>query len=61
MNKDQVQGTAKNIVGKVQEETGKMLGNDRQQINGLNKKVMGKIQESVGDIEEIINSHVRKI
>ncbi|HEV7619009.1 MAG TPA: CsbD family protein [Burkholderiaceae bacterium] len=61
MNKDQIQGAAKDIVGKVQEEAGKLVGNDKQQIKGLNKQITGKVQELVGDVEEIIRSKVRSI
>ncbi|MDP1716726.1 MAG: CsbD family protein, partial [Burkholderiales bacterium] len=32
MNKDQVKGAAKDIVGKVQKEAGKLVGNKEQQI-----------------------------
>ncbi len=61
MNKDQIQGTVKDIAGKVQEEAGKLVGNDEQQIKGLGKQITGKVQQSVGDVEEIINGQVRKI
>jgi uncharacterized protein YjbJ (UPF0337 family) len=61
VNKDQIQGAAKDIVGKVQEEAGKLVGNDKQQIKGLNKQITGKVQELVGDVEEIIRSKVRSI
>lgn len=61
MNKDQIQGTAKDIVGKVQEEAGKLVGNDKQQIKGLDKQITGKVQKLVGDVEEIIRSKVRSI
>ena len=35
MNKDQVKGAAKDVVGKVQEQTGKLVGSKKQQIKGL--------------------------
>ncbi|MDP3844068.1 MAG: CsbD family protein [Oxalobacteraceae bacterium] len=61
MNKDQIKGTAKEIVGKVQEETGKLIGSKEQQIKGLGKQITGKVQQSVGDVEEIIKAKVRSI
>lgn len=61
MNKDQIQGTAKDIVGKVQEEAGKLVGSDTQQIKGLDKQITGKVQKSVGDVKEIIKTKVRSI
>lgn len=59
MNKDQIKGTAKEIVGKVQEEAGKLVGSEEQQIKGLGKQITGKVQQSVGDVEEIIKTKVR--
>jgi len=61
MNKNQIQGTAKDIAGKVQEEVGKLTGNDDQQIKGLDKQITGKVQESVGDVEELIKAKVRSL
>lgn len=54
MNKEQIQGAAKNIAGIVQEETGKLLGNPKQEIKGIQKQVEGKAQRFVGDAKEII-------
>lgn len=59
MNKDQINGTAKEIVGKVQEEAGKLVGSDKQQIKGLDKQITGKVQKAVGDVEELIDTKVR--
>lgn len=49
MNKNQVHGIAKDIVGKVQEEAGKLVGNTTQQAKGLHKQVTGKLEEKLGD------------
>ncbi len=54
MNKDQVKGGAKNVVGKVQEEAGKLVGSKEQQIKGLSKQISGKAQKSVGDVEQSV-------
>ena len=54
MNKDQIEGTTKDLVGKVQEEAGKLVGNEKQQVKGLDKQIAGKTQKAVGDIEAII-------
>lgn len=58
MNKNQVKGTTKEIVGKVQEETGKLVGSEEQQVEGLNKQITGKVQKAAGDVEEIIKTKV---
>ena len=49
MNKEQVQGFAKGIVGKVQEQAGKLIGSKKLQVKGLKKQVSGKLQKNGGD------------
>jgi uncharacterized protein YjbJ (UPF0337 family) len=51
MNKNQVKGAAKQVVGKVQEKTGQLIDSKEQQIKGLSKQVAGKVQMSIGDIQ----------
>ena len=47
MNKDQVQGTLKDMAGKIQEEAGKLVGSKKQQAKGLKKQAEGKIQKGI--------------
>ena len=54
MNKDQVKGVARDIVGKVQEEAGKLTGSKEQQVKGLSKQISGKVQKGVGDVEQAV-------
>ena len=54
MNKDQVKGVAKEIAGKVQQETGKLVGSKEQQAKGLGKKISGEAEKSYGDAKERI-------
>ena len=54
INKDQVKGAVKDIIGKVQEEAGKLAGSKKQQIKGLSKQVKGKAQKGVGDFKEAV-------
>ena len=61
MNKDQITGVAKDIVGKVQEGAGKLVGNKEQQAKGLNKQVEGKVEKSIGDAKEIVKDAVDKL
>ena len=56
MNKDQIEGTAKNIAGKVQEEAGKLVGSNTQQLKGLQKQAEGKAEKRAGDVKEIVQS-----
>ena len=54
MNKDQVKGVAKDVAGKVQEQSGKLVGSKEQQIKGLSKQISGKVQKGVGDVEQSV-------
>ena len=60
MNKDQVKGTMKEAVGKVQGKVGEIVGNPKQQVKGLAKEIAGKTQRSVGDAKEIIKDASKK-
>ena len=59
MNKDQVKGTAKDVAGKVQKETGKLVGSKEQEAKGLSKQVAGKTQKNVGDAKETIKDSTK--
>jgi len=56
MNKDQVKGVAKDVAGKVQEQTGKLVGSKEQQIKGISKQISGKMQKGVGDIKQAVKN-----
>ena len=60
MNKNQIKGTVKDIAGKVQEESGKIVGNKEQQAKGLLKQVEGKAEKKLGDVREIVKDAARK-
>jgi len=60
MNKDQIKGVANDLVGRVQEEAGKLVGSKEQQAKGLGKQVSGKAQKAVGDAKEVIKDAVDK-
>jgi len=50
INKDQVEGRAKEVGGKIQQEFGKLTGNKAQQVKGAIKKNIGAGQAKLGDI-----------
>jgi len=54
MNKDQAQGTAKNLAGKAQEQVGKLVGSKEQQVKGLSKQISGQAQKGVGDVKQAV-------
>lgn len=61
MNKDQVKGTVKEIVGKMQQEAGKLTGSKKQQVKGLGKRISGKAQKFYGNAKETIKDATKHI
>ncbi len=55
MNKDQVEGKAKEVGGKLQQRIGEATGSKEQQIKGLGKQIEGKLQKKIGDVREAVN------
>jgi uncharacterized protein YjbJ (UPF0337 family) len=49
MNKDQVKGAARRVVGKVQKKAGKAVGSEKTQAKGLLREVTGAFQQGYGD------------
>lgn len=52
VNKDQIKGKAKDIGGKIKEELGDAVGNDKMKRDGQVDQVKGKIQKGVGDAKD---------
>ncbi len=60
MNKRQAKGTAKQAIGKVQQQAGKAIGSEKQQIKGLGKQIDGKAQKALGDVEAAVKNANKK-
>ena len=60
MNKNQTHGAVKDVAGKVQTETGKLVGNKEQQAKGLQKQVAGKAEKKLGDAKEAVKDAAGK-
>ena len=58
MNKDQVQGRAKEAKGDVKEAAGKMVGNRKLQGEGLIDQAQGKAQAGLGDAKEKVKNAI---
>ena len=52
VNKDQIKGKATDIGGKIKEELGDAIGNDKMKRDGQVDQVKGKIQKGVGDVKD---------
>jgi uncharacterized protein YjbJ (UPF0337 family) len=60
MNKDQVKGATKDIVGKLQEAAGKFVGSSDQQVLGLKNQAKGKVQQLFGNLKEVVKDTTNK-
>jgi uncharacterized protein YjbJ (UPF0337 family) len=54
MNKNQIEGSVKDLTGKVQQKVGKATGNTSQQAKGVARQIEGKVQKSVGNVEHAL-------
>jgi uncharacterized protein YjbJ (UPF0337 family) len=52
MNKDQVEGKAKDLAGRVERQAGEWTGNSKAQADGAMKQVEGKVQKAWGDVKD---------
>lgn len=58
MNKDQVEGRAKTIVGAAKDAVGKLTGSKGLQIKGRLKKMAGGFQADYGDYRNDVDGKV---
>lgn len=54
MDKDRIEGSAKQVKGAVKEATGKVLGDAKLEAEGKADKTKGKIQNAVGGIKDTL-------
>jgi uncharacterized protein YjbJ (UPF0337 family) len=54
MDKDRIEGSAKQAKGIVKETTGKVLGDAKLKSEGKQDQVAGKIQNAVGGIKDTL-------
>ncbi len=60
INKDQVEGRAREATGKVKEVVGHAVGNQKLENKGKLEKSVGAVQSSLGDAEETIKNTFKK-
>ena len=54
VDKDRVEGSAKNIGGKIKEGFGKLTGDSKTEAEGKAEQVEGKVQNTVGGIKDTV-------
>jgi uncharacterized protein YjbJ (UPF0337 family) len=52
MDKDRVEGAAKNVGGKIKEAAGKVTGDEKLKREGQADQVAGKVQNVVGGVKD---------
>jgi uncharacterized protein YjbJ (UPF0337 family) len=53
-DEDRVEGSMRNMKGKVKEGAGKVLGDSKMETEGKGEQVGGKIQNAVGGIKDAL-------
>lgn len=51
---DEIEGTTRNLTGKIKEATGKALGNPRLEAQGDIDQIQGHAQKKVGEVKKIL-------
>lgn len=54
MDKDRIEGAAKNVGGKIKEGIGKMTGDTKTEAEGKSDQVEGKVQNTVGGVKDTL-------
>jgi len=60
MNKNQVEGSAKKVIGKVQQKVGEATGSTNQQVKGATKRIEGSLQKGMGDLKQAADDAAKK-
>jgi uncharacterized protein YjbJ (UPF0337 family) len=60
MDKNRVEGAAKQVTGSVKEAIGKVTGNKTTQAEGAAEKVAGKVQSKVGEAADAVRDKFKK-
>jgi uncharacterized protein YjbJ (UPF0337 family) len=59
INKDQVDGRAKELGGKIQETVGNVTGNKTQEVKGKLNQGVGAVQGKFGDAKETVKENYK--
>jgi uncharacterized protein YjbJ (UPF0337 family) len=59
-DKDRVEGSAKNIGGKLKEGVGNLTGDSKTQAEGKADQAEGKVQNTVGGIKDTVKDAFKK-
>ena len=60
VDRDRVEGSAKNLGGKVKEAAGKLTGDEKLKNEGRADQVAGKVQNVVGGVKDKLRENLDK-
>jgi uncharacterized protein YjbJ (UPF0337 family) len=60
MDKDRIEGAAKEVKGSIKEAIGKVTGNEKTQAEGAAEKAAGKVQSTVGQAKDGVRDAFKK-
>jgi uncharacterized protein YjbJ (UPF0337 family) len=58
VDRDRVEGAAKNVGGKVKEAAGKLTGDEKLKREGQADQVTGKVQNTVGGLKDKVRENL---
>jgi uncharacterized protein YjbJ (UPF0337 family) len=61
MDKDRIDGAAKEMVGGVKEGLGKLTGDAKLEADGKTEKAEGKIQNTIGGVKDAVREAADKL
>ena len=59
MDKDRIEGAAKQAKGTLKEAAGKLTGDRQMQAEGMAEKAAGKVQNTVGNAKDTVREHIK--
>lgn len=60
MDKDRIEGTAKQVKGKIKENIGKVTGNAEAEAEGKAEQAVGRTQDTVGKLKGAARDALKK-
>ena len=59
MDKDRIQGSFKQVVGRIKEAVGKALGDRKTEVDGKSEQAAGKFQNAVGGVKDSVRESLK--
>ena len=57
MDKDRIEGSAKQVKGAVKQAVGKAIGDSKLESEGNADKIEGKVQNAIGGLKDALKGH----